>query len=178
MSQKISNRFLLLYTSAFILSACTKGDSDLLVWLNEVKNRPAPALDPLPVIEEQQQVVYSKDGLRDPFSSPPPNRYSARSGPQPDINRRRQSLEAFSLDALSMVGTIGTGASTTGLILAPDKITYRVTPGSYIGQSDGRVISVVSNEIALIELIPDGNGGWIERQARLALNESKSGDKK
>ncbi len=173
-----STKFLLIITSALVLSACAKGDSDLLGWLNEVKNRPAPALEPLPVIEELQQVVYTKEGLRDPFSSPPPNRYARTSGLQPDINRRRQALEAFSLDGLSMVGTIGVGASITGLILAPDKVTYRVRPGSYIGQSDGKVISVDAYEVNLVELIPDGNGGWIERQARIALDESKSGDKK
>jgi Tfp pilus assembly protein PilP len=30
----------------------------------------------------------------------------------------------------------------------------------------------------LVELVPDGNGGWLERQAVIALKESNSGEKK
>jgi type IV pilus assembly protein PilP len=122
--------------------------------------------------------VYSSLGLRDPFSKPPLSRMSSGTGPSPDLNRRRQPLEAFSLDSLSMVGTIGNGSNLIGLILAPDKVTYRVGPGAYLGQSDGRVLSVKPNQIEMMELVPDGNGGWMERQANIALNESNSGDKK
>jgi type IV pilus assembly protein PilP len=161
-----------------LLSACTKGDSDLRNWINEVKNRPAPPLDPLPLVVDPPVVVYSPIGLRDPFGTPPLNRMSSGSGPSPDLNRRRQPLEAFTLDSLSMVGTIGKSGNVTGLILAPDKVTYRVTPGVYIGQSDGRIISVSPNLIELIELVPDGNGGWLERQANIVMNELNSGDKK
>ncbi len=169
---------LLLLASVILLSACTRGNSDLLNWLNEVKNRPAPPLDPLPLIVDPPVVVYSPDGLRDPFGVPPLNRASNAGGPSPDLNRRRQPLEAFTLDSLSMVGTIGTGSNLVGLILAPDKVTYRVTPGVYIGQSDGRILSVSPSLVELVELVPDGNGGWIERQANIVMNELKSGDKK
>ena len=63
-------------------------------------------------------------------------------------------------------------------MLAPDKVTHRVRPGAYMGQSDGRVVSVSATGIELIELVPDGAGGWLERQAFIALNESNSGEKK
>ena len=167
-----------------MLSACSHGDSDLLGWINQVKNRPAPPLDPLPLVEDPPVVEYSSLGLRDPFGKPPINRMSTGSGPSPDLNRRREPLEAFSLDSLNMVGTIGNSQNPIGLILAPDKVTYRVTPGVYLGQSDGRITSVSSNQIDMVELVPDGNGGWMERQVSIALtesnrlNESKSGDKK
>jgi len=160
------------------LTACTKGDGDLREWLVTVKNRPAPPLDPLPLIEDPPVVVYDPVGLRDPFGKPPLNRMSSSGGPSPDLNRRRQPLEAFTLDSLSMVGSIGAGKSPVALVLAPDKVTYRVTPGVYLGQSDGRVISVTQNDIQLIELVPDGNGGWLERQATITLSESNSGDTK
>ena len=168
----------LLLASMLMLTACTKGDGDLRQWLNEVKNRPAPALEPLPLIEDQPVLVYSPDGLRDPFGKPPLNRMGGTSGPSPDLNRRRQPLEAFTLDGLSMVGTIGTGSNLTGLVLAPDKVTYRVRPGVYMGQSDGRIVSVSPNQIELVELVPDGSGGWLEREAHIAMDELKSGDKK
>ncbi len=172
------SKSLMILACVLALGACTKGDSDLRQWLNEVKNRPAPPLEPLPIVEDPPVVVYSADGLRDPFGKPPLNRMSNTGGPSPDMNRRRQPLEAFTLDSLSMVGTIGAGNSPVALVLAPDKVTYRVTPGVYLGQSDGRVVSVSPNKIELVELVPDGNGGWLERQAHIALNELNSGDKK
>ncbi|MBP7369817.1 MAG: pilus assembly protein PilP [Arenimonas sp.] len=175
---------IVLLSIVMLLSACTRGDSDLLSWINQIKNRPAPPLDPLPLVEDPPVVEYSSLGLRDPFAKPPINRMSTGTGPSPDLNRRRQPLEAFTLDSLYMVGTIGKGPNPVGLILAPDKVTYRVSPGSYLGQSDGRVISVSPDHIDMVELVPDGNGGWMERQATIALSESNrlnelnSGDKK
>src|SRR5690606_40809535 len=64
------------------------------------------------------------------------------SGPRPDSNRRKQVLEQFPLDSLDMVGTLHTGASMVALVMAPDKVTYRVSPGVYLGQNDGRGTSV------------------------------------
>ena len=93
------------------------------------------------------------------------------------MNRQRQALEGFTLDGLSMVGTIGDGGSLTGLVLAPDKVTYKVRPGNYLGESDGRVVAVYPDHIEIIELIPNGDG-WLERPAEIALTDSKDGEKK
>ncbi|GAE54825.1 hypothetical protein XPR_1460 [Xanthomonas arboricola pv. pruni MAFF 301420] len=83
----------------------------------------------------------------------------------------RSRLEAYPLDALDMVGTIGGGSGLVALVMAPDKVTYRVWPGVYLGQSDGRVTGVYEDRIELIELVPDGAGGWLERPAALALDD-------
>jgi type IV pilus assembly protein PilP len=56
-------------------------------------------------------------------------------------------------------------------VMAPDKVTYRVRPAVYMGQSDGRVTGVFEDRIELIELVPDGAGGWLERPASLALED-------
>lgn len=76
----------------------------------------------------------------------------------------------FSLDSLKMVGTLGAGKNLVGLVMAPDKVTYKVKPGDYMGQSDGRVTGVFEDRIELVELVPDGAGGWLERPAKLALD--------
>ena len=68
-----------------------------------------------------------------------------------------------------MVGTLGGGRSIVALVMGPDKVTYRVRPGTYIGQSDGRVVAVSEDHIELIELVPDGAGGWLERPASITL---------
>ena len=56
--------------------------------------------------------------------------------------------------------------------MAPDKVTYRVRPGVYLGQSDGRVTAVYEDRIELVELVPDGAGGWLERPATIALEDN------
>jgi type IV pilus assembly protein PilP len=159
----------LLAVATLGLSGCGRSTADLEVWVSEVKARPAPPLDPLPPLRTFPPVEYTADTLRDPFSAPVGNRDSA--GPRPDPNRRKEALEAYPLDALRMVGTIGTGASTVALVLAPDKVTYRVRVNNYLGQSDGRVASVAAERIEIVELVSDGAGGWLERQASLALDE-------
>ncbi len=152
------------------LSACAGGNRDLQKWVAEVKARPAPPLDPLPVMQQFETFEYAAQNLRDPFSEEFSG--SGGSGPRPDPGRRKQTLEQFPLDSLDMVGTIGRGAGVVGLVLAPDKVTYRVRPGVYLGQSDGRVTAVYEDRIELIELVPDGAGGWLERPATIALEDN------
>jgi len=147
------------------------GDApNLEVWVEEVKQRPAPALEPLPVMQQFETFEYSAQGIRDPFSNAFTDE-SNGSGPRPDSNRRKEITEQYPLDSMSMVGTIGVGGRMVGLVLAPDKVTYRISPGNYLGQNDGRVTAVNEDRIELVELVPDGAGGWLERPASLALNE-------
>ena len=170
-------RLALLLALAPMLAACGRSvtsspndPSNLDKWVVEVKKRPPPALDPLPVMQQFETFEYAAQSLRDPFS----NAFSSQSnsaGPRPDPNRRKEPLEEFPLDSLDMVGTIGTGPGQIALVMAPDKVTYRVRPGMYLGQSDGRVTAVAANGITLVELIPDGAGGWMERPASIALVE-------
>ena len=152
------------------LSACAGGNNDLQKWVAEVKARPAPPLDPLPVMQQFETFEYAAQNLRDPFSEE--FNGSAESGPRPDPGRRKQTLEQFPLDSLDMVGTLGRGPGMVALVMAPDKVTYRVSPGVYLGQSDGRVTAVYEDRIELIELVPDGAGGWLERPATIALEDN------
>ena len=151
------------------LAGCGRSTADLQAWVAEVKARPAPPLDALPPLRTYPAIEYRAGGLRDPFSAPVGNRES--SGPRPDPNRRKEALEAFPLDALDMVGTIGTGSSMMALVLAPDKVTYRVRLNNYLGQNDGRATTVSADRIEIVELVSDGAGGWLERQAALALDD-------
>ncbi len=172
-----ATRIAMLLVLVPLLGACgrsvtsTPGDApNLQKWVAEVKKRPAPALEPLPVMQQFETFEYAAQSLRDPFS----NAFSEESngsGPRPDPNRRKQVLEQFPLDSLDMVGTIGNGAGEVALVMAPDKVTYRVRPGMYMGQSDGRVTVVASDRIDLVELVPDGAGGWLERPAAITLDD-------
>jgi type IV pilus assembly protein PilP len=149
----------------------TPGDApNLEKWVAEVKARPAPPLEPLPVMQQFETFEYAAYPLRDPFSNAFTDSDSG-SGPRPDRQRRKQTLEQFPLDSLDMVGTLGRGPGVVALVMAPDKVTYRVRPGDYMGQSDGRVTGVFEDRIELVELVPDGAGGWLERPASVALED-------
>ena len=172
--------FLRISTIAFValaVAGCTRGVTstpgeapNLEKWVADVKARPAPALDPLPVMQQFETFEYAAQNLRDPFSNAFSDQ-SGGSGPRPDPNRPRQALEQFPLDSLDMVGTIGRGPGVVGLVMAPDKVTYRVRPGAYMGQNDGRITAVHEDRIELVELVPDGAGGWLERPASVALED-------
>ena len=162
---------------ALLLAACGRGISskpgdapNLEKWTADVRARPAPPLEPLPVMQQFETFEYAAQDLRDPFSAVFSDSGSG-SGPRPDSNRRKQTLEQFPLDSLDMVGTLHTGASMVALVMAPDRVTHRIRPGAYLGQSDGRVTSVREDKIELVELVPDGAGGWLERPASIALED-------
>ncbi|WP_282268967.1 pilus assembly protein PilP [Stenotrophomonas sp. PS02298] len=149
----------------------TPGDApNLEKWTADVRARPAESLEALPVMQQFETFEYSAQGLRDPFSDAWVSD-DGNSQLRPDPNRRKEPLEGFPLDSLDMVGTIGSGAGAVALVMGPDKVTYRVRPGVYMGQSDGRVTGVREDGIELIELVPDGAGGWLERPASLALDD-------
>lgn len=155
--------------SAAALAGCAPDTQQLETWVAEVRARPAPPLDPLPPLRTFPAYEYSAQGLRDPFAAPQNSREAT--GPRPDPNRRKEALEAFPLDAMQMVGTIGEGSGMVALVLAPDKVTHRIRIGNYLGQSDGRVVRIGPERIDMVELVSDGSGGWVERQATLALED-------
>src|SRR5688572_32613040 len=162
---------ILLAGAVLATSGCTRGSRDLEQWVAEVKQRPAPPLDPLPVMKQFETFEYAAQNLRDPCS-PPAGDSDGGGGLRPDPSRRKEVLEAFPLDSLDMVGTIGSGDGIIGLVMGPDRVTYRVRPGNYMGLSDGRVTSVFEDRIDMVELVSDGAGGWLERQAKIALEDN------
>ncbi|MFY8135397.1 MAG: pilus assembly protein PilP [Aquimonas sp.] len=153
------------------LAGCDPGMRDLENYVADVKQRPAPPLEPLPVMKQFETFVYAAQDLRDPFSMPQRRDDESRSdGPRPDPNRRKELLEGFPLDGLDMVGLIGEGEAEVGLVMDPQRVVHRVRVGNYLGQSDGRIVAIREDGLELVELIPDGSGGWLERPARLALD--------
>ena len=154
------------------LVGCGRGTADLETSVAEVKSRPGPPLDPLPVMQQFETFEYAAQGLRDPFSLADDERTSGSgSGPRPDPDRRKEALEAFPLDSLDMVGTLGAPGALTGLIMDPDRVIHRVQLGNYLGQNDGRIMAIHEDRIELVELVSDGSGGWIERDATVALDD-------
>ncbi len=165
---KLALRCATVLVAVSVLAGCGRSTQDLEQWVAEVKAKPAPPLPPVPVMQRFETFIYNDQGLRDPFA-PPLDTSNKSTGPRPDPDRRKEPLEAYPLDSLVMVGTLGGGSSIVGLVMSPDKVTHRVTPNNHMGQNDGRVTVVGPAKIDITELVPDGAGSWIERPASIAL---------
>jgi type IV pilus assembly protein PilP len=166
---------LALLTGCFFLSGCSNDMDSLDRYINEVKARPGGRIEPLPEIKPYAVFTYVADaeGLRSPFrpDSPQTSLNSAGNGTRPDAERSREFLEQFSLDTLRMVGTLELDGSKYGLVQTADGLIHRVVPGNYLGQNDGRIVAVNDSNIELIEIISDGIGGYVERQAAVGLTD-------
>ncbi|HNP62396.1 MAG TPA: pilus assembly protein PilP [Woeseiaceae bacterium] len=171
-SQSLRNG-LLLALLALGVSACGGGGDDLDKYINEVKARPGGRIEPLPEITPYEVFSYVADvqGLRSPFRPDTPQAGGKGGGPRPDVERSREYLESFPLDTLSMVGTLHIGETMYGLVQTSDGLIHRVTPGNYMGQNDGRITEISESEIGLVEIISDGIGGYIERDAAVGLSD-------
>ena len=115
--------------------------------------------------------IYSATTMRSPFQPGLPGGPGGAPGVRPDSKRNREFFEQFSLDTMHMVGTLKIGATSYGLVQTKDKLVHRVVVGNHIGQNDGKVTDITPSKISLIEIVPDGLGGYIERPAALGLTE-------
>lgn len=165
--------FPLLLIAGLTLAGCGGSLDDLDQYINEVKARPGGRIEPLPEITPYEVFTYvaDADGMRSPFVPDAPQASVGPGGNGVKINltRSREFLEQFPLDTLRMVGTLMQGESSFGLVQTSDGLIHRVIPGNYMGQNDGRIVTIDESEIQLIEIISDGIGGYLERDAAVAL---------
>lgn len=151
-------------------SACSSRDSELEEFIAATMKEPGGRVEPLPEVKPYESFTYAAQSLRSPFM-PGGSGSSSASSVRPDIKRNREFLEQFSLDTMRMVGTLKLGGHTYGLVQTRDGIVHRVLPGNYMGQAEGKVTDIAASKIDLVEIVPDGLGGYMERPASLALNE-------
>jgi len=160
--------------AGLVVTGCSGDMDDLDSYINEVKARPGGRIEPLPEITPYEVFTYvaDTDGLRSPFVPDSPQAAGGPSGgARPDLERSREFLEQFPLDTLNMVGTLEIGSSTFGLVQTRDGLIHRVSPGNYVGQNDGRITAVTESEIRVLEIISDGIGGYLERDAAIGLSD-------
>lgn len=166
--------FLAALAASLTLGGCSTDMDDLDRYVNEIKARPGGHIAPLPEITPYEVFTYvaDQDGFRSPFM---PDTPQAASGPgsttRPDRDRSREFLEQFPLDTLAMVGTLEMADTTYGLVQTQDGLIHRVVPGNYMGQNDGRIVAITESEIRLVEIISDGIGGYLEREAAVSLSD-------
>jgi type IV pilus assembly protein PilP len=164
-----------LAAACLTLSGCSGDMDDLDAYINEIKARPGGRIEPLPEITPYEVFTYVADteGYRSPFVPDTPQ--VAAGGPgsttRPDRDRSREFLEQFPLDTLQMVGTLELADTTYGLVQTKDGLIHRVIPGNYMGQNDGRIVAITDSEIKVVEIISDGIGGYLEREAAVSLSD-------
>jgi type IV pilus assembly protein PilP len=166
--------------AATLLAGCSRDMSDLEEYAMEVRSRTSKNIEPIPQPKTFEPFLYqAKDAQgadrRDPFLPLLASREQAiaASGAtgavRPDVERPKEPLEEFPLDSLRMVGTITMQQKAFALIRAPDAVVHRVSVGDHMGQNYGKITGISETEIVLVEIIPDGFGGFIQRPATVAL---------
>ncbi len=162
-------RTLLIACLCALVVGCGKDDNDLRAYVAQVKERPAAPIEPIPEIAPYTPYTYRAEERRAPFTPTTPERGSrSDSGVTPNIDRPREPLESFPLDALRMVGTITSAGTTYALIQAPDNVIHRVRRGNHLGQNYGEIDAISDNGIVLTEIVPDGAGSYTKRPATIA----------
>ena len=172
-------KLILVFSLAFILSACNDDTAKQKEFIDQVKASTTPNVEPIPELTKFEHFEYSAGKKRSPFVAPQPeiiqsNLVQVKNCLHPDPERTREPLEKYPLDNLSMKGTLGTNGKTWALIKAADDTLHRVSVGDYLGLYHGEITDVKSNFIQLLELIPDGSGCWKERLTKLEMLEAGS----
>lgn len=168
-----ASRFLLM-AAALMLSACGgDGLDELREFVNNAHAGRKPNPIPMPDIKPYEPFTYAALDLPDPFSKAnlKPASTPASTALRPDMNRRKEPLEDYPLDALKMVGTLARERERWAVIQAPDGTVHRARIGNHMGQNFGRVIKISDERIDLVEKIPGGSGDWTERDASIAIAE-------
>ena len=168
----------LIVTSALVLSACQdRSMSDLRQFVDTAYQDKRPEIEPLPEIKPYEGFVYSASDSVDPFDVSNTSRKKKNSEPpaslRPNRDRRREPLEQFELDGLKMVGTISQKGVPYVIVKAPDGTAHRAKAGNYIGQNEGKILSVIEDEqvLKLLELVQNDDGQWVNREVSIAIDE-------
>jgi type IV pilus assembly protein PilP len=169
---------------ATLVTGCANTDTqDLQQFVETAKTATVgEKLEPLPVIEPYRPFTYTAQGLKDPFVPAtfvqqellvdiPPEEAKGDSGIRPDPTRPREELEKYALGSLKMVGTLQKEGGIWVLIKAPDGIVHRIRTGNYLGLNHGKIMGVTERRIDLMEIVPDGDKHWTQREAFLSLAE-------
>ena len=157
------------------LAGCDSGSfSDLQAYMDEVRAQPRGRIEPMPKEVVYEPFTYKASGLRSPFQPPVKmelaRKERGRTDIRPDETRVREFLEGFNIESFVMVGTLANKGGSFALIRGGDGV-HRVRVGDYLGRNHGRIVSITADAVEVIELVPDGEEGWLERPRTLALQE-------
>lgn len=173
-------RILPVIAGLVVLASCSySSEGELRQWMATQKSQTRPKVAPISEPKQFKPESYQQAGSVEPFSREKLTQALKGEATQatanaalvaPELARRKEALEAYPLDALSMVGSVMRGGQPVALVKV-DNLLYQIRPGNYLGQNYGRVNKIAETEIILREIVQDAVGEWIERPAKLQLQE-------
>ena len=161
---------------ALVLVGCSADTDELQQWMDQQRREVKPNVTPLTPPKKFDPAPYTMTQAVEPFSSQKLTVALKQEARQPnsllaaELNRRKEPLEAYPLDSMSMVGSVNKQGQPFAL-LRVDNLLYQVKVGDYLGQNYGRVTRIAESEVTLREIVQDAAGEWIERPASLQLQE-------
>lgn len=158
------------------VTACdsSEGFGDLQAYMNDVRARPKGQIEPLPTFPPYEAFTYGASNMRSPFQPPVKvdlDRVQKGSKEiKPDESRPKQFLEGFNIEEFNMVGLLANNHARYALVSGAEGV-HRVKVGDYLGRNYGRIVAIEGDRIEVVEIVPDGEGGWLERPRTLTLKE-------
>ena len=131
-------------------------------------------IPPAPEVKPYEPFSYDNaTNLADPFKPRKPDLHAGGKAGlnQPDLDRPKEALEDFPLEALKMVGYMQQKNVGYAVIRAPDNKIYRAKAGNYMGLNFGKILDIQANETKVKEMVQDSSGDWSERMSSLQLVE-------
>jgi len=157
--------------AAILVTACGgESHQDLRAWMQDQGKGMRGKLDPLPQVRPYEPFTYNAFDLADPFKPRKIEPVKGGSKLAPDLNRRKEPLEAYPVDSMAMVGSV-VRAGRPYALLKVDNLLYQVKPGDYLGQNYGKITKISETNVAYREIVQDAAGEWIERNSALQLQE-------
>ena len=164
------------------LGGCvSSGEADLRDWMAQERANVKPVIKPLDEPKTFKPESYTSGESADPFNRQRLLQVLRKESAQtnanagliaPELNRRKEPLEAEPLDSMMMVGSLNKKKTPTALVRVGG-LLYQVHLGNYLGQNYGKITQISENFVRLREIVQDGTGDWIERTSTLELQEGR-----
>ena len=173
---RVTVRSVALVLAAVLLAACSDDHDELRAWMEQQRREAKPSVKPLQAPKKFDPEPYSSAQAVEPFSAQKLTVALKQEARQPnsllaaELNRRKEPLESYPLDSMSMVGSVNKLGQPFAL-LRVDNLLYQVKVGDHLGQNYGLITKIAETEVVLRELVQDSGGEMIERPATLQLQE-------
>jgi type IV pilus assembly protein PilP len=165
-----------LLLASVLMSGCGANLDELQAWMDQQRREVKPTIEPIAPPKKFDPEPYTLAESVDPFSAQKLSvaiRQEVRQQSAllaAELNRRKEPLEAYPLDSMSMVGSV-TKEGRPFALLKVDNLLYQVGVGEYLGQNYGKITRINETEVVLREIVQDAAGEWIERTSNLMLQE-------
>jgi type IV pilus assembly protein PilP len=162
--------------AALVVAGCGGEQQELAQWMEQQRREVKPNVQPLSPPKKFVPQPYAALAGVEPFSNQKLTVALKQEARQPnsllaaEINRRKEPLEAYPLDSMSMVGSVVKNGRPSAL-LRVDNLLYQVKQGDYLGQNYGKIMKISETDVSLREIVQDAAGEWIERNSALQLQE-------